>query len=133
MTNNQSSVGSNHVIEWQGRDDLSARGSCSVRLFSDSERNSRANSFFLKAALCGLLAIIVPPHLIYPAIGLIVGFIGRASIKKQKYAFLGGAVSCPKCGSDEKLPKSTQQFPFIYFCSKCSSRAEIRCPDFPEN
>ncbi|MEY2988101.1 MAG: hypothetical protein RJB13_1622 [Pseudomonadota bacterium] len=132
MTSTPSTTGGTHVIEWLGRDDLSAQGSCSVRLFSDSECNSRANSFLLKAALCGLLAVIVPPHIIYPAIGLIVGFIGRASIKKQKYVFLSGEVSCPKCGSNEKLPKSTQQFPFIYFCSKCSSRAEIRCADFPE-
>jgi hypothetical protein len=132
MKHQQLTTASNHVFEWVGRDELLAQGTCSVHLYSDAESRSRANAFFLKAALGGLLAVIVPPHIIYPVIGLAVGFIGRMSIKKQKYVFLSGAVVCPKCGSEEKLPKSTQQFPFIYFCSQCSSRAEIRCSDFPE-
>ncbi len=132
MENEQLTTAGNHIIDWVGRNELSAQGTCTVQMFSVSEQNSRANSFFLKAALGGVLAVIVPPHIIYPVIGLIVGFIGRASIKKQKYVFLSGKVVCPKCGSEEKLPKSTQQFPFIYFCSQCSSRAEIRCSDFPE-
>jgi hypothetical protein len=122
-----------HVFQWVGRDNLTAEGQCSVQIFSESERSGRANAFFLKAALGGLLAIIVPPHVIYPVIGVVVGFIGRLSIKKQKYLFLAGEVTCPKCGSEQKLPKSSQQFPFIYFCSACSSRAEIQCADFPEN
>lgn len=132
MKSEQTLGSQSHAIQWIGRDDLSAEGTGSVRLFSESERNSRANSFLLKAALGGMLAVIVPPHIIYPVIGLVVGLIGKASIKKQKYIFLEGLVVCPKCGSDQKLPKSTQQFPFIYFCSSCSSRAEIRCSDFPE-
>lgn len=98
-----------------------------VQQFSPAERVARANAFLMKCVGFGFIAIIIPPHVIYPLIGIIAGFIGKAARKREEYAFLRGNVNCPACSSSEEIPSTSQQFPFLHFCSQCSARGEVSC------
>ncbi|NBO38800.1 hypothetical protein EBU99_09475 [bacterium] len=122
-----------HAIQYSLPEEKIAQGFAHLQHFSPAERSTRANSFLLKSIIFGFCGIIVPPHIIYPIAGIIVGFIGQAARKREKYLFLGGSVTCPACSSTEKIPKTNEQFPFLHFCSQCSARGEVSCPTLSDN
>lgn len=61
-----------YKITIANRDEKAVAGTAQIQHLLDAERNGRANSFFWKAAIGGCLAVIIPPHVLYPVIGLAV-------------------------------------------------------------
>lgn len=122
-----------YKITIANRDEKVVTGIAQIQHLSDAERNGRANSFFWKAAISGCVAVIIPPHVLYPVIGLAVAFIGSKLIRKQRYIFLEGKAECPDCGAEQLLPKSNDEFPFIHFCSACRCRTEVTCAELTDN
>jgi hypothetical protein len=78
------------LVTWEKKRSL---GEVRLLRMSDQERRSRALKFFFSCSGLSLLAIVFPPHFLWPIIGFGVGVGG--------FFVAGGAIIAPRSGACE--------------------------------
>jgi hypothetical protein len=110
------------LVTWEKK-----RSPGEVRLLRmrDEERRARAWKFLFACTGMSLLAVVFPPHFIWPVLGVSIGFGGFFVRRRQTDRLLGGRAQCPECGALQLIAPEPAEFPFTHFCSECRKRCLV--------
>ncbi len=100
-------------------------GSVKVRRLNGKERVLRSAKRALVVVGCTAVAIVIPPHIVWLLLGLIVAPLLTYFTFRQEYLLLDGSGSCPVCKTELALEPGAIQWPIRENCRSCHRELEI--------
>jgi hypothetical protein len=91
----------------------------------EHEANAPARRWLVICLALAPFTIIIPLHIPWPILTILVGILGYYLRKGTLDQITGGEAPCPKCGALQILEGGNAEFPMAHFCTECRERSLI--------
>jgi hypothetical protein len=102
-----------------------APGTLKVKRLNGKERAVRSAKRAVIVLACTAVALLIPPHIVWLLLGLIVGPVLTYFTFRQEYLLIEGRGSCPVCKTEISLESGAIHWPIRENCRSCHRELEI--------